>query len=230
MDIKSELESFLREKGADLVGIADLEPLKSGLPTIPDDLLEPFTRAVSVAMVLDDGIIEDIIDRPTVEYAQHYREVNAALDALTAKAVRWINGRGYKAQAVPASEKLDKENLLGSVSHKAVARMAGLGWQGKSLLIVSSEHGPRIRLATVLTDVPLASDGPVENGCGECTACADACPVAAIKGVSTESHYPSREDAIYLKRCYHRALENREAPGIGALICCVCVKACPFGQ
>ena len=49
-------------------------------------------------------------------------------------------------------------DLFGNISHKAVARTEGIGWQGKSLLIVSPQYGPRIRLATVLTDMPLEPD------------------------------------------------------------------------
>ncbi len=67
------------------------------------------------------------------------------------------------------------------ISHKAVARMAGLGWQGKSLLLINPEYGPRVRLVTILTDMPLTPDGPVKNRCGACLECVQACPASAIK-------------------------------------------------
>ncbi|MBW2340498.1 MAG: hypothetical protein JRF50_09160 [Deltaproteobacteria bacterium] len=83
---------------------------------------------------------------------------------------------------------------------KAVGRLGGLGWQSKSLLLVNPDYGPRTRLATILTDAPLNPHGPIENRCGDCTKCKDACPPGAIKGASTKDHYRSREDAREHKR------------------------------
>lgn len=230
MDLTPDLKAYIRSSGADLTGIADLKPFKNGWVVVPEDILNPYAYAVSIAKKLDDGIINTIIDGPTPEYAGHYRDVNAALDAISARTAVWITEKGYKARAIPASHIADDDNLLGNISHKAVARMAGIGWQGKSLLIVSPEYGPRIRLATILTDMPLSADGPVGNRCGRCMECVKACPASAIKNISTDSRYETREDAIYLNRCFNKVSEFKARPGIGALICGVCVKICPFGK
>jgi len=230
MDSSAELKAFCRSSGADLAGIADLAPFKEGWPTLPPDLLRPYARALSIAVRLDDGIVDAIDGLPTIEYADHYRKVNEILDGLTANIAAWITGRGFRAEAVPASKIMDTENLLGGLSHKAVARMAGIGWQGKSLLIVSPEFGPRIRLATVLTDMLLTPDGPLENRCGTCTACKNDCPVAAIRNVTANGRYTSREEALFFERCVEKTLANSKMPGIGARICGVCVRACPNGK
>jgi epoxyqueuosine reductase QueG len=108
--------------------------------------------------------------------------------------------------------------------------MAGIGWQGKSLLVISPQFGPRIRLATVLTAMPLDADGPVRNRCGRCRECVKACPASAIKNVTTEGHYADRDEALFFGRCAAKTLEFRNRPGIGARICGVCVRACPFGR
>ena len=108
--------------------------------------------------------------------------------------------------------------------------MAGIGWQGKSLLVVSPEYGPRIRLATVLTDMSLAPDGPIKCRCGACTECTEACPVGAIWNATVDGMYTSREEALYFSRCAGRTHENSQIPGIGARICGVCVRACPHGK
>ncbi len=217
-------------EGASIVGIADLSPFRAGWKIIPEDLLHPYSAAISVAVTLDPEIVDTISDRPTAEYAVHYREVNSTLDKITAALVSQIREKGFAASSVPASQIADEKNLLGNISHKAIARMAGIGWQGKSLLIVSPEYGPRIRLATVLTDMPLRFDRPVRNRCGKCTKCTEACPVSAIKNVSTEDRYDSRDAALHFSRCAERTLENMKMPGIGGRICGVCVKACPFGM
>lgn len=67
MSLTSDVKNYCRSIGADLVGIADLRPLKSGLPVLPQDLLEPYTYARSLAVRLDDTIINGIIDGPTPE-------------------------------------------------------------------------------------------------------------------------------------------------------------------
>lgn len=230
MDPNNDLKDFCRSSGADLVGIADLAPFKQDWLTLPADLLAPYWRAVSVAVRLDNAIMDAIESHPTAEYAEHYGSANADLDRLTAEIAAWIISRGRRAEAVPASKIMDTENLLGAVSHKAIARMAGIGWQGKSLLIVSPEFGPRIRLATVLTDMPLTPDGPVNSQCNACTECTDACPVKAIRNVTAVERYSSREEALKFALCVERTYENSLVPGIGARICGVCVRACPHGK
>jgi len=225
-----ELKRFAINNGASLVGVADLGHFRN-YPTFPPDLTEPYTRAVSVAIALDDGVIDAIEQLPTVQYADHYRAVNEELNAIAEKIVNWIIEHGHKAHAVPASAFADPERLMGHISHKAVARMAGIGWQGKSLLIVTPDFGPRVRLVTVLTDMPLAPDGPIENRCGECTKCTEACPVGAIRCVlPAGEHYSSRDEAIDFATCNDRTIANNSLPGIGARVCGVCVRACPWGE
>ncbi|BCB97155.1 iron-sulfur-binding protein [Dissulfurispira thermophila] len=230
MNLTLDIKTFCKSSGADLVGIADLEPFKQGWTVLPQNLLEPYTRAISIAMHVNNDIISAISDVPTPEYAQHYRSVNASLDKITSQLVQWIIDKGFNAKAIQASHIVDENNLLGNISHKAVARMAGIGWQGKSLLIISPEYGPRIRLATVITNMPLEADQPLKNRCGRCMECAKACPASAIKNVSTESHYESRDEAIHLDKCHGKLCEFKARPGVDALICGVCIKVCPFGK
>src|SRR5574343_2024578 len=59
------------------------------------------------------------------------------------------------------------------------ARQAGLGWRGKHTLLLSKQGSWRF-LGDIYTDLPLPPDAPIEEHCGTCTACIDACPTAAI--------------------------------------------------
>lgn len=225
-----EIKSIARQAGADLAGIADLEDLRGKLPTVPEDLLAGYRFAISAAVRLDDAVLSSITDHPTLEYAELYRRMNGKLDGIAATIVEWIESAGANARAVPASAIIDEERLLGGISHKAVARMAGLGWQGKSLLLVTPEYGPRVRLVTVLTSLRLVPDKPVRNRCGTCEDCAKACPAGAIRNVRTETHYETREQAVALEKCHALVKSFAERPGIGARICGVCVRACPWGK
>jgi hypothetical protein len=130
MQQTQELKAVAQEAGCDLVGIVDLRLFKSERAAVPPDLLDRFASAVSVAVHLDDAIVDGIEGAPTPAYAQHYRKVNSTLDAITVRLAEWIESRGYAAHAIPASQVVDASSLLGAVSHKAVARLAGIGWQG----------------------------------------------------------------------------------------------------
>lgn len=63
---------------------------------------------------------------------------------------------------------------------RAAAARAGVGWIGKSTMLLSPGHGPWLLLGTVVTDAPLGSTPPMARGCGTCVACIPACPTGAI--------------------------------------------------
>ncbi len=216
--------------GADLVGIADLTLLE-GIETEPPGLLVGYRRAVSIGVRLADGVMDQIVDAPTPLYQQHYAKVNALLDDIALRVSQYIRKTGRKALPIPASQVLDRKRWYSYISHKAVAIAAGLGWQGKSLLVVNPEHGPRIRLVTVLTDLDLIPDKPLKNLCGKCSACAEACPARAIRNVNTESHYTTRDEALVFERCVKKVTQEfPKLPYIENPICGVCIRACPRGM
>jgi epoxyqueuosine reductase QueG len=229
-DYTEKIKANVHKLGANLVGVADTEPLK-GLTLDPPNLLDSFTRAISIALRLPGAVFEQIIDRPTPLYASIYQTANRILDEIAFHAVNILQRDGFNALPVPASQVLDRENWYGAITHKAVGRMAGLGWQGKSLLLVNPDYGPRIRLASVLTDAPLKIDRPIKNRCGECSLCTDACPARAIKGVGTKENYKSREEALYFSRCVEKLTgEFAKLPDVGSPVCGICIKVCPFGR
>ena len=225
-----KLKDAIIQLGANCVGVADTEPLKV-LTLHPPHLLDPFPRAVSIALRLPNAAFEQIIDRPTPLYSSIYQTANRMLDDIAFHTTNIIQRDGFKGLPIPASQVLDRQHWYGAITHKAVGRMAGLGWQGKSLLLVNPDYGPRIRLATILTDAPLEVDRPLKNLCGECTLCRDACPAGAIKGVGTKDNYKNRDEALYFSRCVEKLVgEFSTLPNVGAPICGVCINVCPFGR
>lgn len=226
--LKMKMASAALSLGADLVGVADLGLMRR-LPTLPEGLLSPFRCAVSMAIALPHTIFAAVTQAPTPEYAALYQTVNRRLDDLAMDISRLLEKNGATAMPIPASQVLDRSEWRAALSHKAVARMAGLGWQGKNLLLVTPEFGSRVRLVTVLTDAPLTADGPVANRCGACTCCQDACPAGAIRGVGTETHYPSRNAAMHFSKCVEKLTVDFAArENIGVPICGICIRACPF--
>jgi epoxyqueuosine reductase len=68
----------------------------------------------------------------------------------------------------------------GELSDRAVAERAGIGWSGKNCAIITPEFGSYIYLGEMITSIPFEPDTPMEDQCGSCTACLDACPTGAL--------------------------------------------------
>jgi len=65
-----------------------------------------------------------------------------------------------------------------------LAMQAGLGELGRNGLLITPQFGPRVRLAVIITDLPLVADSPIEFGvaefCTVCKKCAKLCPSRSI--------------------------------------------------
>ncbi len=68
----------------------------------------------------------------------------------------------------------------GAVLERAWAQQAGLGWIGKSGMLLNTRLGSYTLLGTMITTVALAVDEPGMDHCGTCTACLTGCPTGAI--------------------------------------------------
>lgn len=68
----------------------------------------------------------------------------------------------------------------GELSDRAVAERAGIGFTGKNTLLITEEYGSFVYLGELITNIPFTPDTPVEDGCGDCRKCIDACPTGAI--------------------------------------------------
>ena len=170
-----------------------------------------------MAVRLSDAVLESLVDRPTLLYKHHYREANELLDTIAFRVASLIGEWGHRALAIAASQTVDWRTQHGHLSHKEVAVLAGLGWLGRHNLVVNPRHGARIRLVTVLTDLPLKVDHPLQEDCGECRACIPLCPAKAIHERQEEFDH----HACYEQLCYFAKKEN-----IGYHICGICQKAC----
>lgn len=66
------------------------------------------------------------------------------------------------------------------VMDRAWAEMAGIGWIGKNSMLISRKHGSYVFVGEIITDLDLDYDTPMNNLCGGCTLCLQACPTGAI--------------------------------------------------
>ncbi len=215
---QEQLKTFALNNGASLVGFCKLEtpPVKT-LPTL--------VYAVSLAVKLSDAVFQTVENSPSFAYFQHYRAANALLDQIAFRLSGQIEQHGYLALPIAASQSLGKNQPYNGIfPHKTAAVLSGLGFVGKSGLFLSETYGSKIRLATVLTDMPLSSEHPViENGCGNCDLCKRACPAGAIFGdlptTDGERNYDPEKCSKYMK-------EHFQEIGRGS-VCGICIRVCP---
>jgi len=69
----------------------------------------------------------------------------------------------------------------GPMMDKVWASRAGIGWQGKHTNFITKEYGSWVFLGEIITTEILDYDSPIEDFCGSCTACIEACPTDAIR-------------------------------------------------
>src|SRR4030043_1989369 len=122
--------------GGSLFGVADLRSLGRDeiLPSPP--LIEHPPFSISIGYHLSDSILDGIEHQPTPHYFHHYQRVNILLDTIGLILTSALQDLGYRAMPIPASHIVDWKNQRGHLSHKHVARLAGLGWiAGNNLLV-----------------------------------------------------------------------------------------------
>jgi epoxyqueuosine reductase len=211
------LEQLRQQCSLDLLGVADVSRDGEALAGLPHNVRDSLPLAVVIAVRVSRAVLSTLDDGPNLLYFHHYRQINAHLDRAATAISAEIERQGCSALPVPASQIVDWKKMSGQVSHKAMARLAGLGWHGRNNLLVTPQLGAQVRLATILTDFPLAPDHTLQADCGSCRRCVAVCPAKAI------GETPAAFD---LTACYQKLSEFRKTRNIPQHICGVCVKAC----
>ncbi|MBV9470060.1 MAG: tRNA epoxyqueuosine(34) reductase QueG [Abitibacteriaceae bacterium] len=174
--------------------------------------------------------------------AMHYRTQEPWDEATQGKVARYARGDDYHdfmtqrlrqllgwiQEQTPCSGRVYVDT--GPILERELAQRAGLGWIGKNTMLLSREFGSYVLLGEILLDIELAADRPhLEQYCGSCTRCLDACPTNAFAA-------PYVLDA---NKCisFH-TIENRETPpkelrvqfGNWVFGCDICQEVCPWNN
>ena len=204
MDIVNELREKLLSWGAYDVGFFN------------DDFKE-YKNGISFYVKLSYDILKEIDNAPTYTYFHHYRTVNAFIDRIGLQAGIFLDKNGYKYYQIPASQTVNgHDSYEGEYSHKKGAVLSGLGYMGKSGLLISKNHGSMIRLGTIFTNLDLKAENNIlKNECGECKICISSCPAMAIG----ENGVDRKSCSDYMKKAFQKI-------GRGS-VCGICIKKCP---
>jgi NAD-dependent dihydropyrimidine dehydrogenase PreA subunit len=210
--------------------LAPFAPVKWGAckidPALP--LPEPFENALVVVIPYPEMTTLETYTEPGFRavswgvFPQARAIMGAAISVLVRNKIRW--------GAAPNTEEAEEfeTNMTEVLSSKEAARRAGLGWIGKSNLLVTKEFGPRVVPMTLLCDGDLDVGAPVEKSlCGTCRACTENCAYNAIYGKIWEPGV-TREEQVDYAKCSEGRLAGYLKIG-RKFNCALCIAACPYG-
>jgi epoxyqueuosine reductase QueG len=147
-------------------------------------------------------------------YAGEYEKINSLLTQIGKKISEKFGG--YLIMPVTGAPieviKKASDYFPHTISHRLIAEHAGVGWRGKSELLVTEKNGSALRFASILINIPLIQNNIMENKCGNCIDCLESCFILKTKSESDD----------YREKC-RKFLDNL---GLKNDVCGKCVKSC----
>lgn len=219
MSKMNDVKSYLKKLGASKVGFADVNGLASEFVDLPN--------GISIVLKLPIEAMEFLNEEEFKSYWKCFHGEITKLTEISLKGEEYIKNLGYDAFALTMERnECDMEKLLSILPYKTIATKSGMGWIGRSSLLVTPEYGSAIALGGILTDMPLEFDTPItDSECDNCTNCQDACPVDAINPQKWNDKL-NRSDIIDIEACSEYIIDQYKA-GLG---CTKCMLECKMTQ
>ena len=219
--LESEIQRLAYDMGATRIGFANMEDAYNKAPfrfEEPGKLL----TGISIGMDKEDALVDGLPITDEEYRTDHYvHKIGRAL-RIGDRIAEMLIENGFRAIRLAHPPKDSQRTGL----YKMVARYAGMGWIGKNHLLITPDHGPRLALATVLTNAPTTSTGkPMEQLCRGCTLCIDICPVNAFEDMPLDESDPLKSFVPGLCGAFRGTINPTLWGGCG-----LCVKVCPYGQ
>ena len=233
MQSNKQIERLAKQNGIKYFGVADLSLAADEIKRQGGTEIGKYPYAISLGIALLNNVVDQLPQRPKREVVVNYRHhaydvVNQRLDLTASLIGSFIQDNGYNVLPIPSSQQVDEQRICAEFSHKLAARLSGLGWIGKSCLLITPENGPRVRWVSVLTDLPLKPTGrPLEVRCADCSKCVDICPVDAFTG-KLFNEEEAREVRYDAKKCKKYFEQMKKAGQLS--VCGMCLYICPHGR
>ena len=135
--------------------------------------------------------------------------------------LKWIKNTSEEIEGVACVD-------TSPIMEKSWAQKAGLGWLGKHTNLISRDYGSWLFLGEIILNIPLDYDKPfIEDLCGSCTACIDACPTNAITSYQLDSN-----KCISYRTIEHRGEFDENENNLDGWIygCDICQEVCPWNE
>lgn len=250
-DLTSLVRQAAKEYGFDAVGIA-----RADLPLTDDfERYQQFVAGGmhgEMAYLAENAEARRRLDSPmmlegaksVICLARKYRRRDEDDDGAFAKTIaRYARGRDYHNHVRRKLRQLAGfVRRLGSEEHPVEARplcddapmlerawaaRAGLGFVGKNGLLIVPGQGSFVLLGEVITTLALIADEPMNERCGSCTRCLDACPTDAF---AAPWILDARKCIAYLTIEHRSAMPAALEAGVGEHLfgCDDCQTVCPF--
>lgn len=191
-NLTREVKAFVRDLGADAVGVASVERLEK---VIPHDLQKPtrVLRGAQMVVVFGLRMLHGALAGEEADLMRYMAvENNLKIDRMGFELAKFIENQGYLAINISSGPPVDfakrQKGMWGYISHRHLAVEAGLGEIGLNNSFLHEEFGPRIYLGSVITTAPLEFSKERKDGIclGEsCSLCMEACPAQSLKGDGT---------------------------------------------
>lgn len=232
-EITEEIKDAARHLGADLVGITTVKDdftysenfsyedskLDVGpAVTTPVEMKHKYVIVLGKEMVFEK--VQETLTENNEENLGELGRTYYELAKIACSLASYIRQKGYSARA----HHLRNEQIF----HVPHAVDAGLGEQGRLNYIITRKYGPRLRLASVTTDLDLSEDKPVDIGvqdfCENCRLCEINCPSQAIAAekavVRGYKKWPQESEKCFLFW----------VTGGNTFGCTMCLKVCPWNK
>lgn len=149
-------------------------------------------------------------------------------ESIQASLQEFLRGLGYQGLGESST------NALGIAP--ALAVMAGLGELSRLNRLITPEFGPMVRVFKLLTDLPVATDKPIDAGimefCKRCKKCAEACPSESLSFLDeptweVQGGWNNPGHKAYFENSVSCLTYWREQAGTN---CGICFAVCPFSK
>lgn len=210
VEMTKRIKAMAQDEGAAIVGIARVTEAAYYEHTTLD-----YPVAICFGIPMDRQEMAAVPqDRAAVEVLRVYKELAITGNHLAAR----IRQMGWRAKSFADSNSTD-------ILQIPLAIDAGLGELGKHGSLICRDYGSNIRIATVLTDLPLVPDEPVDLGvedlCVSCKRCTIDCPPDAITDTKQMVRGVNKWYVDFDKCAPYFSITGG---------CAICIQVCPFSE
>ncbi len=236
-DASSIVKRAAERFGAGLVGICKLDRRwvyshnRSGQEIVFEDVEEgyeteekmviPNSHEYVIVMAVEMEM-EEIRHSPSAISSAVTSKGYSKMSALALSVAEFIRGLGW--HAIPCGNDTALSVPLGID--------AGLGQQGRHARLITEKYGPSVRICKIFTDLPLATDKPVDIGvtefCEVCKKCAIKCPAKALPMEGRTYEGTSRSNNPGVLKWYENPDRCLDYWGKLGTSCTICFRVCPF--